>query len=379
MVKGKLIIFSAPSGAGKTTVVKHLLSKNLNLEFSVSATSRQPRPGETNGKDYYFLSESQFRSKIKKGEFLEWEEVYKGILYGTLKSEVERIRDNGKNVVFDVDVVGGLNIKRYYGSDALAIFIKPPSIEVLRQRLEKRSTESAEKIQMRVSKAEKELAFAKEFDVTIVNDDLPVALQKAEQTLSTFLSHTVGLYFGSFNPIHTGHMAIANHMITYAGLDQVWFIISPHNPHKERETLLHHQHRLKMAELAISCNPALAVSDIEFSLPQPNYTINTLTCLLTKHPDLSFRMLIGSDNLENFHRWKSYREIITLVPVLVYPRPGFDPSKVVLPNHIEIVENAPMMNISSSFVREAISRGKDVRHLLPPGVWEYIQAKQLYT
>lgn len=187
-MKGKLIIFSAPSGAGKTTIVKHLLQQNFRLEFSVSATSRQPRPGETDGKDYYFLSEEQFRKKIDNGEFLEWEEVYSGVFYGTLKSEVERIRSAGKNVIFDVDVVGGLNIKKFYGSEALAVFVQPPSVEELRKRLENRSTESEEKIKMRIAKAEQEMEFASRFDVIIVNDDLPNALNEAENVVSEFLS-----------------------------------------------------------------------------------------------------------------------------------------------------------------------------------------------
>lgn len=187
-MKGKLIIFSAPSGSGKTTLVKHLLQQNFSLEFSVSATSREPRPGETHGKDYWFLSENDFQQKIKNGEFLEWEEVYKGIFYGTLKSEVERIRNAGKNVIFDVDVVGGLNIKKYYGDDALAVYVKPPSVNELQNRLQNRSTESEEKIKMRVAKAKKELAFAREFDVIIVNDDLPKALKEAEKVVAGFLT-----------------------------------------------------------------------------------------------------------------------------------------------------------------------------------------------
>jgi guanylate kinase len=186
-MKGKLVIFSAPSGAGKTTIVKHLLQQDLNLEFSVSATSREPRPGETKGKDYYFLSTEEFRKKIDNGEFLEWEEVYEGIFYGTLKSEVERIRDAGKHVIFDVDVVGGLNIKKFYGNEALAVFVKPPSVEELRKRLKNRSTESEEKIRMRISKAEKELEFAGRFDVIIVNNELSKALQEAEKVVSDFL------------------------------------------------------------------------------------------------------------------------------------------------------------------------------------------------
>jgi guanylate kinase len=186
-MKGKLIIFSAPSGAGKTTIVRHLLEKNLNLEFSVSATSRAPRYNETHGKDYYFLSTEEFKKKITKGEFLEWEEVYDRTYYGTLKSEVDRIRDLGKNVIFDVDVEGGLNIKKFYADEALAIFVQPPSVDELRIRLQNRSTETEEKIQMRIAKAEHELSFAKQFDVLITNNDLQQACRKAEELIRKFL------------------------------------------------------------------------------------------------------------------------------------------------------------------------------------------------
>lgn len=187
-MKGKLIIFSAPSGAGKTTIVKHLLEQNFNLSFSVSATSREPRKGETHGKDYYFIPENEFRKKIENNEFLEWEEVYTGIFYGTLKSEVERIRNSGKNVIFDVDVVGGLNIKKHYGDQALAIFVQPPSVEELKNRLRNRSTESEEKINMRIAKAEKELSYAGRFDLIIINDNLESALKIVESRVADFLS-----------------------------------------------------------------------------------------------------------------------------------------------------------------------------------------------
>ncbi len=188
-MKGKLIIFSAPSGAGKTTIVRHLLGKGFNLEFSVSATSRAPRPTETHGKDYYFLAEPEFKERIAKNDFLEWEEVYAGIFYGTLKSEVERIREEGKNVIFDVDVVGGLNIKKYYGDEALAVFVQPPSVEELRKRLTARSTETEEKIAMRIAKAEHELSFAPQFDVVIVNDQLEKACAEVEKVLGNFLAN----------------------------------------------------------------------------------------------------------------------------------------------------------------------------------------------
>lgn len=185
--KGKLIIFSAPSGAGKTTIVKHLLQQDFDLEFSISATSREARTTETHAKDYYFISEKIFQQKVDNNEFLEWEEVYKGICYGTLKSEVERICNQGKNVIFDVDVVGGLNIKKYYGDEALAIFVQPPSIEELRNRLTSRSSETEEKIHMRIAKAKHELGFDKYFDIVIINDDLQKAFLNAEKIVWEFL------------------------------------------------------------------------------------------------------------------------------------------------------------------------------------------------
>ena len=186
-MKGKLIIFSAPSGAGKTTIVKKILSENYNLEFSISACSRNQRQGEIEGKDYYFLTPSQFKEKIDNNEFLEWEEVYQGSFYGTLKQEIERIRNIGKNVLFDVDVKGGLNIKKAYGDDALLIFVMPPSIEELERRLRSRSTESDESIKERISKAELEISYANQFDVLLINDDLENAISEAKSVLQGFL------------------------------------------------------------------------------------------------------------------------------------------------------------------------------------------------
>jgi guanylate kinase len=187
-MQGKLIIFSAPSGAGKTTIVRHLLEQDLNLEFSISATSRGMRHTETDGKDYHFLSPEEFRSKIANDEFLEWEEVYAGTFYGTLKSEVDRIRSIGKNVIFDVDVVGGCNIKKYYGDEALAVFVQPPSVEELRKRLVARSTDSPEVIEKRVAKAEYELTFANQFDCIIVNNMLERAFAEAEKCIREFIN-----------------------------------------------------------------------------------------------------------------------------------------------------------------------------------------------
>jgi len=185
--KGRLIIFSAPSGAGKTTLVKHVMSQVDNLTFSVSACSRKKRVGEIDGKDYYFLSVDEFKKKIAAGEFIEWEEVYPDHFYGTLYSEVENKRNRGLHVVFDVDVKGGMNIKKIFGDEALAIFIKPPSVDVLKERLLKRGTDSPEDIGTRVEKAEYELTFAKHFDVVIVNDDLKRAQQETVSAIHEFL------------------------------------------------------------------------------------------------------------------------------------------------------------------------------------------------
>ena len=184
---GKCILFSAPSGAGKTTIVRHLLEHNPSLAFSISACSRAPRGLEVDGKDYYFLGLEKFQQKIKEGAFLEWEEVYDDNYYGTLKEEVERIWALGKTVVFDVDVVGALNIKKQLGERALAIFVQAPSYEELERRLRSRSTESEEKIQMRMAKAKEEMAKAESFDVILENIDLSNACQKAEQLVAQFL------------------------------------------------------------------------------------------------------------------------------------------------------------------------------------------------
>ena len=185
---GKLIIFSAPSGSGKTTIVKHLLDQpELNLAFSISATSRPRRGKEKNGVNYYFMSVSQFKRHIKDGDFLEWEEVYRDNFYGTLKSEVERLWAEGKNVIFDIDVSGGLRIKKKFPDKTLAVFVKPPSVDELKIRLKKRSTESDDKINMRIAKASVELATAPQFDKIIKNYDLNVALDEAHKLVAEFL------------------------------------------------------------------------------------------------------------------------------------------------------------------------------------------------
>jgi guanylate kinase len=186
-MEGKCIILCAPSGSGKTSVTKFLLNQNLGLEFSISACNRESRSNETNGVDYHFLSTEDFKAKIDADEFVEWEEVYKDNYYGTLKSEITRIWEAGKNVIFDVDVEGGLSLTKYFGEKALAIFIKPPSVEALEERLRARGTEDEEKIQKRLDKAEKELGYSKWFDTVIVNDDLEKAQAEVLSIVNSFL------------------------------------------------------------------------------------------------------------------------------------------------------------------------------------------------
>lgn len=186
--QGKLFVFSAPSGSGKTTIVRHLLKQEkLGLEFSISATSRAPRGKEKDGVDYYFISKEEFIQKVKREEFVEWEEVYHDLFYGTLKTEVERIWASGKHVIFDIDVVGGLRIKKKFPEETLAVFVKPPDINELIRRLKNRGTESDDKIKMRVAKASVEMALAPQFDTVIKNYDLEVALKEAEQLVADFL------------------------------------------------------------------------------------------------------------------------------------------------------------------------------------------------
>lgn len=187
-MEGKLVIISAPSGAGKTTIVKHLLKSNLNLAFSVSATTRPPRVGESDGEDYYFLSVDEFRRRIRDNEFVEWQEVYHDHLYGTLKSEIDRIWKMGMDVIFDVDAKGGINLKKIFGTQSASLFIMPPSVAELETRLVTRGKDSPEKIRMRVEKAEAEMKLANEFDFVVINGELDKAVSETLSIVSSFLN-----------------------------------------------------------------------------------------------------------------------------------------------------------------------------------------------
>lgn len=190
--------------------------------------------------------------------------------------------------------------------------------------------------------------------------------------------YKVGLYFGSYNPIHIGHLAIANYMVEYTDINQLWFVVSPHNPHKRKANLLDDYHRLELVYRAVEGDERFRASSIEFKLPKPSYTIDTLTYLKERHPKVDFVILMGSDNLENFHKWKNYEAIIEHYGVVVYPRPGFDRQKVNFHKNIQIAEGAPLMEISSTFIRQAIKQGRDVRHFLPPGIRDYLDEMNFY-
>lgn len=199
----KLVIFTAPSGAGKTTIVKHLLKVRDDLAFSISACTRPQRYGEVNGLDYYFLSTAEFKRKVSLGEFVEYEEVYENQFYGTLKSEVDRLTALDKNVIFDIDVRGAVNIKKYYGDKALTVFVAPPNAEILFERLRARKTEDEESLRKRITRAREELTYERKFDVTLINNDLETALKEAETIVDTFLSSGFEglkkLSYGNFN------------------------------------------------------------------------------------------------------------------------------------------------------------------------------------
>ncbi|MBN2636238.1 MAG: nicotinate-nucleotide adenylyltransferase [Prolixibacteraceae bacterium] len=194
----------------------------------------------------------------------------------------------------------------------------------------------------------------------------------------TNLKLKVGLYFGSFNPIHIGHMAIANYMVEYTSINQLWFVVSPQNPLKNRSNLLNDYQRLDMVNMAINDDDRFRASNIEFNLPKPSYTIDTLAYLKDKYPNYEFVILMGSDNLESFHRWKNFKTIVQNYGIIVYPRPGFEQAKVLKHENIVIAHEVPLMEISSSFIRDAIKEGKDVRYFLPQSVWKYVEEMNFY-
>ncbi len=197
-------------------------------------------------------------------------------------------------------------------------------------------------------------------------------------TSKSYQKRKIGLYFGSFNPIHIGHMAIANYMVEYTEIDQLWFVVSPQNPLKKKANLLADYHRLAMVEKAIQGDERFEVSNIEFNLPKPSYTIDTLTYIQERYPNYLFKIIMGSDNLKIFPKWKNFQMIIKNYGVIVYPRPGFDKKDLKLYNNVELIENTPLMEISSSFIRNAIKEEKDIRHFMPEKSWRYMDDMNFY-
>ena len=373
MKNGKVIIFSAPSGSGKSTVVNHLLKTFDNFELSISATSRKPRGLEQHGREYYFISASEFRRRIKAGRFVEYEEVYAGTYYGTLKSELRRIWRKGHIILFDVDVVGGVNLKRYFGPDALSVFIQAPSPEVLRERLVKRATDSPEAIEERVAKAAHEMTFAPLFDRILINDDLALCLSEAEAMVKEFAAapapppkKRAALYFGSFNPLHKGHLQVMRHIVDNGLADSLRLVVTPETPFGKSD-LAAPSARLAEARRAVAENSLpVEVSDMEFTMPKPNYTINTLERFSLMEPDAEHILVIGADCLEGLCKWHRAADIINRYPILVYPREGSDMeglcAKISAEYRLARITplDAPLCNISSTRIREGEKAGEDM-------------------
>ncbi len=313
---GKVIIFSAPSGAGKTTIVRELLQHFPQFEFSVSATSRAPRGTERDGVDYHFLTPEAFAEAVAQDRFVEWEEVYKGTCYGTLRSEVERIWAKGHVIVFDVDVMGGLNLKRIFGADACSIFIMPPSIEELRRRLVGRATDAPEVIERRVAKAEFELTKAPGFDHVVVNDVLEDAVRETTRIVEQFIArrherdHAL---LRVVQPDSPGHIALAEYAVEQELCDELVLVVSPQNPSKEADELAPELDRFEMAEMA--CAPSNTPTG---SSPRSSNSccrappIRSTRCATWREPrrEMSFSILMGGDLVAQLDRWKEYETIL---------------------------------------------------------------------
>ncbi|MDO5017311.1 MAG: guanylate kinase [Porphyromonas sp.] len=369
--RGKLIIFSAPSGSGKSTIINELTTKyGLQGRFSISATSRAPRGEEKDGVHYHFLTTQEFKDRIGKQDFLEYEEVYEGCFYGTLKSEIDNTLARGEVALLDIDVKGALNVKRIYGDQALTLFIQPPGLDTLRQRLEGRGTDSPEKIAQRLAKAEYELSFAPFFDKRVINDDLEVACNKASRIINRFINNEkrVLLYPGSFNPLHVGHLALANYLIEELEdrFDELWFLLTPNSPFKKQCELLPSDFRAAWISHLIQNHPKLRLSQEEENLEAPYYTINTVRYLKAKYPETRFSLLIGADSLITLPEWHKSAELIDEIDILAFPRPGYDPSVVDSQtlSRVEVLTDVPTFRISSTLVRELLRSGKALPYLL---------------
>lgn len=387
---GKCIIFSAPSGSGKSTIINQLMIETkdeLKLRFSTSATSRPPRGAERDGEDYHFISEEEFRRLISEDAFLEYEEVYEGRYYGTLKSEVENRLKNGENVIFDIDVKGACHIKEYFGERAISIFIKPPSIEALRERLVNRGTETPEEINYRIERAEFEISYADKFDKIIVNAKKELAIKETIETVRQFIkgkedgkrrNRNIGIFGGSFNPIHQGHVALSKELCQSGIIDELWLLVSPLNPLKQdRQDIIDLKQRMDMAQLALKNEECIKVSDFESTLPTPSYTYSTLHALAAKYPEDDFFLVIGADNWLEFEKWFRSVDIIHQFRVLIYARPGCNIGKEGLPPSVSVVKTQ-LYDISSTQIRQRVAEGLPITDMVSPEVEQYIKDKGLY-
>ena len=370
-MKGKVIIFSAPSGSGKSTIIDKLIAEyGLSGRFSISATSRAPRGEEVDGVHYHFLTEEDFRQRIEQGDFIEYEEVYQGLLYGTLKSEVDNTLESGENVILDIDVKGAMRVKEIYRDQAITLFIQPPSIEELRKRLEKRGTDAPEKIEQRLKRAKEELSYAPFYDYKVINDDLYIACQEISTIISRFLrgEKRVLLYPGSFNPLHVGHIGLANFIIEEKcdRFDELWFMLTPKSPFKQDDVLLSDKFRADWIQAIIMDYHKVKLSLDETELPEPHYTYNTIVHLKKKYPLHHFSLLIGSDSLEALDKWYRSEDLLNEIDILVYPRPHHNLDKVTsnLHQNIEILYDAPMFEISATTIRNLVKEGKALPFLL---------------
>lgn len=376
---GKLLIFSAPSGSGKTTIVRELMARFNTaaqngehtaalesnrlpgLEFSISATSRAPRGEEKDGVDYHFLTAGEFRRRIDAGDFVEWEEVYEGTFYGTLRSEVESIWARGNVCVFDVDVAGGVCLKQIFGRSAMSFFIMAPSAEELRRRLVGRGTDSPESIGRRLAKADSETRRAGEFDHIVVNGVVADAVDEISRIAMPFLARRVMLFFGSFNPVHRAHIAVAETAVERGLADMVVMVVSPQNPFKPVEGLAPEYQRFTGVESAARASKyplQIQASAIEMTLPRPSYTIDTLRFLETEFPETEFSILMGADNAARLKEWKSADEIMEKYQIFVYPRDGAGIDGQ-LPGNVHVMEGVGLMDVSATEVRRRLESGRE--------------------
>ncbi len=377
----KVIIFVGPSGSGKTSIARAVMRRIPRLAFSVSATTRPPRNNERDGRDYYFIDADTFRQWIAEGRLLEHEEVYPGIYYGTPRHELERIRDKGKVPLLDIDINGALRIREAFPG-ALILFIHPGNESAIIERLQHRQTETPEQINKRLRRIRYELDMAARADHIIYNQNLGEAVDEAERIIRQYLNlkepHRVGLFPGTFNPVHHGHLFVAEYMANYTDLQQIWFVLTPQNPFKNPRDLPDEYARKEILELAIRDNPAFRLSDVEFRLPRPNYTIQTLLYLSDRFPSYDFTLIMGSDAYETFPQWRHADLIKRDYRIFVYERPRHAIRPIPQHPNIRYFSDVPQVLLSATFIRRALAEGKSIRYLVPEAVRQYLEKWNIY-